>query len=345
MFDYNKYTRMESMKNEKSRRLDAQRRMPLRQKRATLVSKIFYNLFLVLIIAQGKLFSQSSLEGIWENASRFIEFSATTMNIVLKPYYGFVWEDSGEIPIAYTAENSIIQVSISYPGEKTTYTIPLALINDKIYTSFLQRYPIENFDSLVTQDSFDGYWLSAGNSSRILRYKQESLDELFAYYFKGNAYCRIKYWKTDALQKDVQARLELKDGSSVFIPKFLKINETLYTCITSTGKVVRNYEKGSFVRERDELFFKPDSIVYIGADSKKAIPFTLSQDGAILALGESYLIRSAITNLDAEIKAHNGLRRPLRKPVFDYMELDFRWDEIEKIRGKDNPSIFKPLDH
>ena len=98
---------------------------------------------------------------------------------------------------------------------------------------------------------------------------------------------------------------------------------------------MRNYEYGTFALADGKISFKPANIAYSGtaARVREPVSVVLSDDGIILALGKPYLSRSKITDLDAEIKAHNGRTRPPRKPVFDYMKLDFHWDEVDAIRN------------
>ena len=119
------------------------------------------------------------------------------------------------------------------------------------------------------------------------------------------------------------------------MPKFIPIAGTLYTCVTSTGKVLRNYESGTFASASGALTFNPSAVVFSGtaAAVREPLKFALSADGTALALGEPYLVRSKVADLSAEIKTHNALRRPPRKPIFGFMKLDFHWDEIEKIRN------------
>jgi len=301
----------------------------------------------------------SDLDGVWENGDRFVEFSEAGMRIVLKPYYGFVWEDTGVIPATVAGENGLFTITAGYPGEKNEASIPVAVAGDGLYLAFMRRVDgsaagsapapasiavsgAVGSSSSGAESRLDGFWLAGGNSDGIRLYRQALKEEIFAYYFAGSSYCRIRYWAVEALKKDIQAEFILSDGSQGVVPKFLEIGEVLYTCITSTGRVLRNYERGSFTVDGGALLFKPENVVYEGTAALvyEPVPFVLSEDGSTLALGKPYLVRSTITNLDAEIAVHNGKRRPPRKPVFGYMELDFRWDEIDRIRGNEAPEPF-----
>lgn len=283
----------------------------------------------------------SPLAGVWTNASRFVEFSADgKLRIVLKPYYGFVYEDTGWIPcsVATAANPSVFDIAVRYAGEKKDQFVPAAVIGDGMYFRFFTRYGEPTGPSATataTAATLDGFWVASGNADALRLYRSDETKEFFSYYFSGSAYCKIRYWLTDARKRDVEARFPGPDGADVGIPKFIEIGDKLYTCVTSTGTVLRNYETGSWSAKDGSIAFKPANVAFAGtaAANREPSAIALSADGTTLAFGKPYLTRSAIADLDAEIKAHNGLTRPPRKPVFGYMELDFHWDEIEKIRN------------
>lgn len=316
----------------------------------------------------------TDVAGIWENASRFIEFKTDgKMRVVLKPYYGFVYEDSGTMPCAdgediepsllLVPSASVHRIAVRYAGEKYDQFVPLAVIGDGMYFRFFRRVEdsvartaetgaVQTGGNLANgvnsaqnatgksaasnaASAFSGFWLAAGNADALRIYRSGEVEDFFSYYFSGSTYYRIRYWMTDGLKRDVDAQFEGPDGSAIEIPKFITIGETLYTCITSTGTTLRNYEKGTFELKDGTISFKPSVVAYAGtaASVRKPLPYAVSADGSVLAIGSPYLVKSKVVDLDAEIKAHNGKRRPPRKPVFDYMKLDFHWDEVEQIRN------------
>jgi len=313
------------------------------------------------------------LPGIWENASRFVEFSADgKMRIVLKPYYGFVYEDKGWIPcrVNETALAGVFSLALRYAGEKKDAPVPAAILGDSLFFRFFRKIdtdaaaqvtaaamqaptaaqesaPAAQVTAATPQAAtatalqapavvqLSGFYQAAGNAPALRLYRSESETEFFCYYFSGNEYYRIRYWAADVRPRDVQARFTSKSGVLVGIPKFIPIDDVLYTCITSTGTVLRNYESGTYAVKDGSITFKADKVVFEGTAAALMKPsrVTVSPDGSVLAFGEPYLVRSKITALDAEIKAHNALRRPPRKPIFGFMKLDFYWDEIERIRN------------
>ena len=297
------------------------------------------------------LLSASPLTGVWVNSSRFVEFSSDgRLRIVLKPYYSFVYEDDGWIPYSLSELDSGLadggasgvsayRLSLRYLGEKRDATVPLAVIGDGLYFRFYRKASLQPAGAVSqssgTAGSLDGFWVAAGNSSALRLYRSEPVQEFYCYYFEGDAYYRIRYWAADVRVKDIAARFTAKDGRLLTVPKFIPIDGVIYTCITSTGKDLRNYETGTYSFAGGALSFKPDAVVFSGtaAAIRKPLKVTLSPDGATLALGSPYLVRSKVTDLTAEIKAHNALRRPPRKPIFEFMKLDFYWDEIARIRN------------
>ncbi|HPX48787.1 MAG TPA: hypothetical protein PK408_11345, partial [Treponemataceae bacterium] len=143
------------------------------------------------------------LDGVWENGDRFVEFSEAGMRIVLKPYYGFVWEDTGVLPATVAGENGLFTITAGYPGEKNEASIPVAVAGDGLYLAFMRR--VESTASGAASSGpvspLDGFWLAGGNSDGIRLYRQALKEEIFAYYFAGSSYCRIRYWAVEALKK------------------------------------------------------------------------------------------------------------------------------------------------
>lgn len=328
--------------------------------------------------------------GIWENRSRFVEFSADgKMRIILKPYYGFVYEDTGWMPYAETPvdaspapatmtgtiqsgsgelkpksvsllpSRSLHSLSVRYSGEKYDQLVPAAVIGDGVYFRFFRKdasvSPAAAQSAVGTQQSasvgqqsasggstsdatavlLQGFWLASGNADALRLYKSEPVHEFYSFYFDGGAYYRIRYWEADVRERNLRASFESADGRTLTVPKFIRLGGALYTCVTSTGTKLRNYERGTYELKEGAIALKPESVVFTGTAAYVALPMRVSvtADGAVLAFGEPYLARSRIVDLDKEIIAHNGLRRPPRKPIFGYMELDFKWDEIERIRN------------
>jgi hypothetical protein len=299
----------------------------------------------------------SPLKGVWERSDRFIEFTDDgKMRIVLKPYYGFVYEDTGYIDCEYSTDSvGVTSVTPRYPGEKKLRTLTLAILQGGIYLDAMARVAAGGDEAKAETEaepdaespaseaaSFSpslsaprGVYRALASAGPILLYKEDPPEDAYAWVFEAPHYWRIRYWKTDARFRDRKAVLKRPDGTKLEVEKFLRIDGELFTCVTGTGTTLRNYETGIFELRDAAFTFRPDRPVYEGTEARyrEPVPFAMSEDGGILAFGEPWLTRSSIANLDEAIRAHNAKRRPARKPIFGYMELDFHWDEIERIRG------------
>lgn len=308
-----------------------------------MLTRIRTVLAFLLYLASFSLFAESEIPapvpgpllGVWEKAGRFVEFSPDSMRIVLKTYYGFVYEPFPALPCtavpAAIESEAVFQVAVRYRHTRRDQLFTMARAGNALFLDFMVRLP--GTEKPAEDGTLDGFWMPAGSGSAIQLYPSSPKDDFFIFGFDGSRYFRIRYWKTDARERDVQGRFTSSEGMEYRLPKFFRIDGELYTCITATGKIIRNFEEGSVRIEDGTLNFEPDRIVFAGTEAawRRPIPYTLS-DG-VLALGEPYLVRSAITDLDAEIAAHNAKRRPPRKPIFDFLELDFHWDEVARLRG------------
>ncbi len=308
-----------------------------------------------------------ALHGVWENEARFVEFTGDSMRIVLKPYYRFFYEPfpplscAGLPPSMYAPPEGVHSLSLRYPGEKHPYPFTLARAGDALFLNFMVRLPLSDDDAEqygtielpatgsgsteprdaanpATLDAelpagLDGVWLPAGSVPALRLYPVEPAEDFFMVVFDGNRYFRIRYWKTEARERDLNGRFTGKNGKEYHLPKFFRIDGTLYTCISATGTIIRNFEQGRVRVEDGALRFDPDQVVFKGTEAAYRHPVRCTLDGDVLALGEPYLVRSVVTDLDAVIAEHNAKRRPPRKPIFDFMKLDFHWDEVERLRG------------
>lgn len=303
----------------------------------------------------------AALRGVWENENRFVEFTENNMRIVLKPYYRFVYESFPPLSCfsnprsQRVAADNIHSLSLRYPRDKKVYPFTAARIGDALFLDFMVRLSIPDADPVARAEltesagnaaaeaqsaagtepagGLDGVWLPAGAVPALRLYPVEPAKDFYMMVFDGSRYFRIRYWKTDARERDVDGRFIGKDGKEYRLPKFFRMDGALYTCITATGKIIRNFEEGRIRVEDGTLRFEPERVVYAGTEAayRQPVPYTL--DGDVLAFGEPYLVRSVVTDLDAAIAEHNAKRRPPRKPIFDFLDLDFHWDEVARLRG------------
>ena len=130
--------------------------------------------------------------------------------------------------------------------------------------------------------------------------------ELAGYYTSDdlkNVY-KIRYWITKADFTEEKAELRIPDfADAILIDKYIKIGKTVYTCATGRRTYIRNPEKLA------------------------ALPET-ARVSDILVFGEPLLKRSSVTDLQAEIDAHNSIVYPPHFSVVRFVE----------------PSIYKKLE-
>ena len=295
------------------------------------------------------------LFGVWENSSRFVEISPEgRMRVILKPYYAFVYEDEGWIRCRVLQESgfgggAVYALSVSYPGQRAAQDIFAAVIEgESLYTGFFAREGEEAAFAFGGQaagiageataaenlaQGLEGFWVYYGSDDGIMLYGKPPADELFCLYFEGSRYYKIRYWRTDARFADLRAVFPDSSGENeLSIPKFLWRGDCLYTCVTGTGKTLRNYEQGDWELLDGEISFFADKIVFAGSLQSETLPIRLFEGGEVLLLGEPQLARAEISDMDAAIAERNSTRRPQRKPPIDFMDLDFHWDEIERLR-------------
>ena len=313
-------------------------------------AKIFFAaaiFFLLLAPPQGAHLQEKvgmPLFGIWENSTRFVEITPDErMRIVLKPYYAFVYEDEGFLSCAVTEERTfegggVYTLLVSYPGQRMRQRIPAAVLEGAgLYTGFYTR---EENDAAATATAdaeidaaLSGFWVYQGDAGGIRLYSLEPINEFYCLYFDGDRYYRIRYWLTDARFRSLRAAFRADDGEKeLSVPKFLRNGDRLYTCVTGTGTRLRNYESGTWEYSDGAISFAADKAVFAGRNMLETAAFRLADDGSCLLLGEPQLSRSSLSDMDAEMHEHNALRRPQRKPPLGFMELDFYWDEIERLR-------------
>lgn len=338
---------------------------------------IRYSLFLCFFIFLFCVCQAETLTGIWENNERFIEYkqppdtsSSGLMRIVLKTYYRYVYEDMGEYPVVLTpAEHTehIYQLNIRYPHVKKQAETRIWVHKGRLFSSFYEKIPYtESSDSQVNnqtavsqerseatqQNLLNGFWVEAGHRKGILIYPQESPEFFDAFFFMGTSYIKFRYWKGDLDYRQKQAEFRHTNGKRISVPKLMKRSGAVYSCITSNGSKLKNYEKGicsiTSIDGTLQLTLKPaaggpgthavgDTYPHHQYPRLENIPLYYDEADRAFSFGTPFLTRSSIPDLQAEISKHNSLKRPPPEPLLKADELDFYWERIKEIRGeKDN---------
>lgn len=330
-----------------------------------LIKKITFLLFIsIFFLAEKTAAAQNtdgnkrnaSIEGIWENKERFIEFSGLgntekpegymekkrtflTMRTVLKPYYTFVYTEEGNCDVWFENsdelhQNTLLYLHITYPLVKKTAILPVCIENNNLFTSFYERISFTASDehSNAVAGTYAsplyGFWIEQGNRSGILLYPEEPPASLDAYFFTDKDYIRFRYWLDDLAYTAKPAYVKSSDGISYEFPKLLKRGDSVYSCITSNGSILRNFETGTYTITQADKAEKGTFIItlnkqgsgigsHAAADTyphekfavMKNLPVYILNGNRIFAFGEPYLTRSHIENLDSIIKEHNSKKR------------------------------------
>ena len=234
---------------------------------------------------------KTSVNGIWENKERFVKFDDAVLSENADP-----------------EANKTLQVQIVlkpfyryyydgiYSAGKELADMPLAVFNGGIYTEFWTSHKV----------SGGTFWRPENNRSDLTIENVPIARELAGYYTSDDlkTVYKIRYWITKADFTEEKAELRIPDfADAILIDKYIKIGEAVYTCATGRRTYVRNPEKLASLPETARV-------------------------SDILVFGEPLFKRSAVTDLQAEIDAHNSIVYPPHFSVVRFVE----------------PSIYKKLE-
>jgi len=288
------------------------------------------------------LFAQQNedIMGVWENGGRIVEFykkdDSTAMRVVLKPYYEAVYDEpiAFSSPFEKSSQDSTYALSITYPFTKKIISLPVFLYDTYLFTSFYKKVDFETLDGgmgdieAVDEYPLFGFWVEQGSKDGILLYPNEPLDSFDAYFFEDKKYIRFRYWHDENLSfSEGKAVFKGSTGLYYKVPRMIKRGDMVYSCITTNGTSLRNYEVGSYSIETDK--FSQEKGVFLvlnkeGAQpgskavsdtypnykygNKESIPLYIMSSGNVFAIGGPFLFRSTKQDLDAEIKKRNASR-------------------------------------
>ncbi len=290
-----------------------------------------------VVLASNNILTGNDIFGIWENGGRFVEFSKDAANklnmrIVLKPYYRFVYDEVSKYNVSYKKdENSNSQgyLKIAYPRTRKAIVLPVCIENNLFFTSFYKKFAYtvngQKPSSLEQKNLLFGFWVEQGNRDGILLYPNEVPKTIDAYFFTEDSYIKFRYWLDDLVYNEKKAFVQGKDGRTYEFPKFLKRGALVYSCITSNGRTLRNFETGTYSvntgknesgKENLSLSLHPqgsgpgthsapDTYPHPKFPVVENVPLYFLDNNAIFSIGYPYLERSKVFNLDEEIKKHN----------------------------------------
>lgn len=216
-----------------------------------------------------------------------------------------IWENPYRILIFDESLNCNIVLKTFYgwyydPSIKTKTLVldsvyPLC-INDSLYLEYYQVKQVDN----------GFFYKPCSNITDYLINAIKEKNEIYGYYEKDNEFYRIRYWKVEKDFSDEIARYE-----DIQVDKMIKIAGASYTCVPGKGTKIRNIE----------TITKPLNMIF-------------TEENEYMSFSKPFAQKSTIQDLEKEIVIHNSQRKPMRKPLIELMDLDFYYDEIERIRNK-----------
>ena len=244
-----------------------------------------------------------------------------------------------------SGNSGVYELELLYPlggGKTESSVVPVAVIEGKLYLDFLVNPPkTEEYEETVAEngvlrtekrtrllrnESNEGFWACASNADGITISPPRIKKEIRSYLVSksvgedgtvSDEVYRLRYWASEMDAGDVPATFH--DGQSTLsVPKFIRIGNSLYQCTTGRSTKIRNIEKSSSM---------PVECAY-------------DSDFTICALGKPYLMRVPEGNDRGDllkiVEESNRRRRDPPKPLFPPAQIDFHWPEIEALE-KYNP--------
>lgn len=309
----------------------------------------------------------SLLAGIWQGSDRLVLFGkeraadgTTEFAVVLREFYGWYADRASEparyaelatrprnnatatpaehISVRYVtvAENAshtagAYELLVLYPGEKTPVSIPVAVVDGKLYLDFLVRGNAQYTDALPELSSpanadesaeapNTGFWRDQGAASGLLISPPAVADELTAYYIADDVVYPLRYWLTE-MPYTYETVYVVDGGKRYAVDKYLRVAGNVYTCATGRRTQVRNLKRAA------------------------ALPseHSFDSDGVICALGSPYLTRvddkETPEDLLALVSESNARKAPARKPPFPPVFPRVRWPNYDEL-DLYNPAIW-----
>lgn len=299
------------------------------------------------------------LSGIWQGSDRLLMFSSdgNEFSLVLRVFYQWYNDRTAE-PSAYNelkardrndavsanaedikvfyrviTENQsgtagVYELVMNYPHVKEAVSIPVCVVDGKLYLDFLIRTETENdreksYSAVMQEGSSEReeaesvFYRAASSAKSISIETPVFSKEVLSYYLHEGAIYKIRYWLSGMEYSDAKA--SFSDGKQVFsVDKFLKIGDQLFQCTTGRSSKIRNIEKSSSFEKE----------------------ITQDSDRKFIVFGKPYLVKVPEMNtkqdLLANVEENNRRRKPAPKPIFPPAEIDFHWKEISELE-KYNP--------
>lgn len=318
-------------------------------------------LLLLFFFTSGIVFSEipEPLKGIWTGKDRIIFFGGKDeISIILKEYYGWYYDRAVEpkefsgiqerkrnaatqrtahdykVRFEQSEKNTNVWEMTILIDEKTKSTVPLALIDGKIYLDFLLKTAPEDLESETSEKNISeniaeneateknhltGYWQGVNSADSIRISQRHSKENIISWYITENCAYQIRFWATKMSHENLNA--VFSDSGSIYtVKKHIFSAGTNFTCVSGKGSNIRNVEKYS-------------DFPY---------GYKISADGKIIAEGTPYLSKvegkQSAENLMEIVRQANSRRKPDPPPLFPEKELDWHWELINQLE-KGNKTI------
>jgi len=302
------------------------------------------------------------LAGLWNGSDRYVYLpaaelgtSSPELTIILKTLYGWYYDRAAE-PASYSKEyprtvNSVtspdsVDISAQFREIPVTYvrhaenpdsgvwemivhyakdedvSIPVAVIGKNLYLDFAVKTVSSTASGTEhAEEPLTGYWQGQSSASGIMIAPPVVADGFVSLYITGQTVYRIRYWKTD--MEYVPGEASFTDQNiSYSVLKHIVSAGNVYTCAEGRRLLIRNADI-----EKTQLPLRK---------------YTLDSTETICAFGSPYLTRtekaSDVSALMQIVAQANARRKPDPKPLFPPEDLDWHWDDINRLE-KDNTMI------
>lgn len=316
------------------------------------MKKYFFFFFMLLIPICANSITPETLEGIWQADDRIVFLGhENQIAIILKEFYGWyydrVCEPKDFLEIKKRTRNAATQkngyeLKTTYteiPGiknlweltihvdKKTSFSIPVAVYNNKIYLNFLIKIPYRQDElngSITNNESINnsgiyGYWQGLNSAESIRFSGRENKKNIISWYITQNGVYRLRFWETNMIYEDSNAAFS--DENKLYtVNKHIFSAGQNYTCVSGRSSNIRNVEKYP----------------------KIPFDYKITEDGTLMLLDDPYLTKVQDKS-DAEtllkiVEDANSRRKPDPPALFPPEELDWHWDLINRLE-KGNKQI------
>lgn len=307
------------------------------------MKKIFSVIFYIFLLT--KIFSNTpeTLKGIWKSDDRLIFLGNNNqLSILLNLYYGWYYDRTVEPDFLHKEEiikpnlatqKKPLEYKIEYvplenkntweikllENNKIISTIPIALINEKIYLNFLVKENINEEVNKFTTSSLEGFWKGINFSQNIKISERINQKNIISWFITNNSIYRLRYWQTDMEKSNSNAFFA--DGTEIYsIPKHILSSNILYTCTNGKRSNIRNVEKYN------------------------TLPFeyVINNSNNVIGIGKPSFTKISDTKEIKDIllleKEQNSKKKPPYPPLFADSNLDWHWDLINNLE-KNNKII------